>query len=105
MAVFIYQFAILVTALGQYLYFALLDNGTLREQILTTLDTPEYRELLARMTGTADTESIVRSTAEMMQSPTQMTAQLMWMNVLLALLLSLPTALIGITGKRAIHNS
>ena len=46
MAIFIYLFAIIVTALGQYLYFALLDNGTLREQILTMLETPEYQKLL-----------------------------------------------------------
>lgn len=100
MAIFIYLFAIIVTALGQYLYFALLDNGTLREQILTMLETPEYQKLLAQLTGTTDTDEILRSTADLMQSPTQMTVQLMWMNVLLALLLSVPTVLIGITGER-----
>lgn len=99
MAILTYLFAILVVAVVQYIYFRFLDEGRMVAQVEQLLTLPEYHKMLVQMAGTEDIESHLTSTLDMMRNPTQMTIQLLSTNLFLSLLLTIPTALIAITGN------
>ena len=98
MALLTYLFAILIVGIVQYAYFRFLDGGRMAAQVEQLIALPEYHQLLVQMSGTEDIESLLTSTLDIMRQPTQMTVQLVWTNLLLSLLLTIPTALIAITG-------
>ncbi|MBR1789449.1 MAG: DUF4199 domain-containing protein [Bacteroidaceae bacterium] len=98
MALLTYLFAILVVGIVQYTYFRYLDSGRMVAQVEQLIVLPEYHQLLVQMSGTEDVDSLITSTLDIMRQPTQMTIQLVWTNLLLSLLLTIPTALIAITG-------
>ena len=100
MALLTYLFAILIVAIVQYAYFRYLDGGRMAAQVEQLIALPEYHRLLARMAGSEDIDSLLTSTLDLMRHPTQMTIQLVWTNLLLSLLLTIPTALIAVTGTQ-----
>ncbi len=102
MTVSMFFFAILFTALIQYIYFAYLDHGQLAKQIETIIEMPEYRKLLQQMAGNSqDIDTMISSALEVIQNPTRATMQLMWMNLFVSLFATPFVALIAIIGKPA----
>lgn len=95
MSILIFFYAILLTALVQYFYFAVLDHGRLAEQIHQMVSIPEYRALLESLAGGTDAEAQIKMVTTVMSSPAQATLQLLWMNCMMALLATLPVAFIG----------
>lgn len=99
MAMLTYFYAILLTALTQYIYFAFLDHGMLLGQLQKFVEMPEYRQLLQHMAGEEDIDTMIQTTLGVLGKPAQATMQFMWVNCFASLLFTIPTALIGITGK------
>jgi hypothetical protein len=64
------------------------------------LETPEYQQMLQRLSGQSDVKDIMESAMSMLYNPIQMTIQLTWMNLILSIILTPLTALIGITGGK-----
>ena len=100
MAVLTYAFAILLTAIVQYLYFAYLDQGRLLARLDYLLTLPEYRQLLTQLAPEGNVEGLLQAMASVMRNPAVMTFQLMWFNLLLSLFVLLPTAWIAMSGNR-----
>ena len=105
MAVMIYFYAILLTAVVQYFYFSVLDRGILQQQIQQIASMPEYKKLLQQMAGEADIEQMIQNVSTLFAYPAKATMQLMWMNCFVVFFLTIPTALIGITGNTKKNNS
>lgn len=95
-----YGYAMLITALVQYLYFRFLDHGHMFNFMVQVLAQPEYSEMLVQASHGMSVKDIEKMMAETMLSPTNMTLTLMWYNVVLGLILSIPTALIAMRGKK-----
>ncbi len=95
MAFLTYVFAIMVTAVVQYIYFRFMDDGQLAGQVQQIIQMPEYRQWLQQMAGEEDVDKLLHESLQFMYNPERMTLQLVWMNLLLALLLMVPTALLG----------
>lgn len=104
MALLTYLFAILLTALVQYVYFAYFDQGRLMTQIDHLLSMPEYRQWLEQFAQGGDIDSLLDGVLQTMRNPVSMTFQLMWLNCLLALLAIVPTALIAMGGKQEVES-
>lgn len=99
MSILTYFFATLIVAVVQFVYFRYLDHGQVAEQMQTLLEMPEYQQMLQHIAGQSDIKEIMDGAMSLMHNPIQMTVQLMWMNIILSLLLTIPTALIAITGR------
>ena len=95
MALLTYVFAIMVTAVVQYVYFRFLDAGHLAEQVKQIVQMPEYHQWLQQLAGAEDVDKLISQAMQFMYNPVRMTMQLIWMNLLLAMLLLVPTALMG----------
>ncbi len=100
MSILTYFFASLITAAVQFIYFRFLDHGQVYDQMQQLLEMPEYLAMLQRLAGESDVKEIVSNALNLLLNPAQMTMQLMWMNLILSLILTIPTALIGITGRK-----
>jgi len=100
MSIVIYFYAILLTALVQYAYFAWMDNGQLMMQMQKLLEMPEYRKMLEQMAGGENIEALEETALGIFQSPSRTTMQFMWMNCIISLIMTPLTALIGVTGGR-----
>lgn len=100
MALAIYGFAILLTAAVQFVYFRFLDHGQLAMQIHQLLDVPEYRVWLAQVAQGEDVDELLKTLLMHFANPARATLQLVWMDCMVALMLVLPTALIGILSKK-----
>jgi ABC-type sugar transport system permease subunit len=92
-------FASLLTAVVQYLYLAFLDHGRLFMQVEQMLSMPEYEQWLKQMAGGADIEEVKKAALGLLSNPAKMTLQLLWSDTLLSLILSIPIALLSMTGK------
>ena len=91
-----------VDALGHVnnsVYFQFFDQGRLTTQVQTLLEMPEYRAWISQMTQGEDADEMVNTMLGMFASPARATMQMMWMNCIVALLLMLPTALLGMAGN------
>ena len=95
-----YFFASLITAVVQFIYFRYLDHGQVAEQMTNLLESPEYQQMLQRLSGQSDVKDIMESATSLLYNPIQMTIQLTWMNLILSIILTPLTALIGITGGK-----
>ena len=95
MAMLTYVFAIMVVAVVQYVYFRFLDGGRLGEQVLQVLQMPEYRQWMQQMVPGQDLDELMDQMIRMTHQPERITLQLMWMNLVFALMLLVPTALMG----------
>ena len=95
MALLTYAFAIMVTAVVQYIYFRYLDAGRLANQVEQIIQMPEYRQWMEQLTVGQDLDEVVDQLLQMTRNPERMTMQLIWMNLIFALLLTVPTALMG----------
>lgn len=100
----IYFYAILLTAAVQYTYFAFLDHGRLAMQMEQLLAIPEYHQMLEQMFDSEDTQTIVQQVLTVFRIPAKATMQMLWMNTLLAFILTIPTTLLGLIGKKTMHN-
>ena len=99
LAIMTYLFAILLTAAVQFVYFQFFDQGRLTTQVQTLLEMPEYRAWISQMTQGEDADEMVNTMLGMFASPARATMQMMWMNCIVALMLMLPTALLGMAGN------
>ena len=95
MAMLIYVFAIMVVAVVQYIYFRYLDAGRLANQVEQIMQMPEYRQWMEQFTAGQDVDEMVGQVMRMTRNPERITLQLVWMNLIFALLLMVPTALMG----------
>ena len=93
-------FASLLTAVVQYLYLAFLDNGRLVSQVEQMLAMPEYEKWLGQMAGGMDVEEVKTAALGLLSNPAKTTLQLLWSDCLLSLILSIPIALLSMTGKK-----
>lgn len=100
MAMVMFFYAILLTAMIQYIYFAFLDGGRLGEQMQTIFSLPEYRHLLEQMANGRDTDELQEEVLGIFDSPRNATLQLIWMDIFTAFIFTPVVALIGITGKK-----
>lgn len=99
MTVMIYFYAILFTAVVQYIYFAFLDKGQLQAQMHQILSIPQYHQMLEQIAGEEDIDAMVQNALNVFATPAKATMQLMWINCIVSLFLAVPTALAGITGE------
>ena len=99
MALLTYLFACLLTALVQYFYFAFFDGGRLAAQVEQLLTLPEYRQWLAQFAPGGDVDALLKEVGRTMGNPAAITFQLMWLNLLVSLVVTLPTAWIARYGK------
>ena len=95
MAIQIYFFAILLTAVVQFVYFQFLDGGRMAEQMRQMFENKEYRNMVEQMATDIDTDTMIAQTLATLSHPVSATMQLMWMNCLAGLLLTIPTAWLG----------
>ncbi len=87
-----YIFATLLTAVVQYIYFRFIDNGMLLQQTEEVMHLPQYEQLFEGFD-----EKAVQQALSTFTSPTQLTFRFFSLNILLGLVLSIPTMLIGNT--------
>lgn len=104
MSLYIYGCAVLITAACQFLYFRFFDNGHLSNILFELFQSPDYTKMLEQMNPDSDVKTLKKSLEELILSPKRMTLQLMWMNIILSLILSIPTAIIGIVGQNRNNN-
>lgn len=95
MAMLTYVFAIMVVAVVQYIYFRYLDAGRLANQVEHIIQMPEYRQWMEQLTTGQDVDEVVGQIMQLTRNPERITMQLIWMNLIFALLLMVPTALMG----------
>ncbi len=88
-----YLFATMLTAVVQYVYFRYFDGGMLVRQMEQVMQMPQYKQLFAGVDEGALQQALVS-----LNSPTQLTVRFFSMNILLGLVLSIPTLLIAGTG-------
>lgn len=98
MAIVLYLCATLLTAVVQYIYFRYVDHGTLAQTYEQMLTAPEYQEMLRKMLPQGEGNSnMIEDIINLLYTitPIQMTFQLLFYNLFLSLVLSLPTAFLG----------
>lgn len=94
----VYLYAILLTGAVQYIYFTFFDKGRLAGALEAMFNQDAYKQMLQSMLNGQDTTEALRLVTEALLSPTGATIQMMWMNIMIALFLLIPTALIAISG-------
>lgn len=102
MAYLIYMYAVLLTALGQFIYFRFIDNGFMAMQFENLLTRPGMEETMQALSPDGGIQQMVGDTILMLQtmSAADFTVNLLFSNILLALVGSVLAAWIGCTGKK-----
>lgn len=102
MAYLIYMYAVLLTALGQFIYFRFIDNGFMAMQFENLLTRPGMEETMQILSPDGGIQQMVSDTMLMLQtmSAADFTVNLLFSNILLALVGSVLAAWIGCTGKK-----
>lgn len=102
MAWLLFLCAAMITTAAQYIYFAYLDGGLLARAYSELLTSPEYRPLLQQMLPGQDIDALATDMTAMLAqtTPSQLTMQLAFMNVLLATILAIPTALFSFKSEK-----
>ncbi len=107
-----YLYATVILAGVAYIYFSMFDHGSFAEANIARLHSEEMRQLLntpqlkaqldetLAATGFSNIDDLLRSV-----TPLMITANIIDINLILALLLSFPTALIARTRKNNIQNT
>ena len=85
--------AALITAAAQYVYFAYLDGGQLARSYGEVLTNPDYQPMLEKLLPGQDLNAMANEFTLMISntSPSQMTMQLLFWNVLIATVFAIPT--------------
>lgn len=97
MSLQVYFFAILLTAIVQFVYFQFFDNGHLADQMSVLIDNKDYRRWMNQIAADMDVDTMMKQTLATLRNPVRATIQLMWMNCIVGLMLTLPTALFCIS--------
>jgi len=105
MAIQIFLYATLLTAVVQYAYFAFLDHGRLASEMGELFSLPEYKKILAGIVEGGDAEAMLEEVTRLLRNPAQTTFQLMIMNITFLLPVSIPTAIIATWGKTKKENA
>lgn len=102
MAYLIYMYAILLTALGQFIYFRFIDNGFMARQIENMITRPEMAEALQIMSPDGSIQQMLDNTLMQLQtmSAADFTLNLLFSNILIGIVGSVLAAWIGCTGKK-----
>ncbi len=87
--------AAMITTLGQYVYFAYLDDGALVRAYTDLIAQPQAHDMLQSMLPGQDVDAIVSEALATFSatSPAQLSAQFLMWNALLATITALPVAL------------
>lgn len=106
-SILLYFYASLILAIFAFVYFNWFDHGVFAQNYIVALNSPEVREVMEQgnfnlMLGSASSQSGLETVEELVRSvtPVDMAAGLFNMNILIGLLLALPTAAFGCTRKR-----
>ena len=98
MSFYTFVYSTLITIAVQYIYLRWGDGGMLASQMQQVINTPEYQKMIFNGNEANKTE-IESQLMELVSSAKNMTIMLLWYNLFLSLILSLPTTLIAILGK------
>ncbi len=90
-----YLFATMLVAVVQLVYFRYFDGGRLMMQMEQVMQMPQYKQLFSGVDEKAMQEALAT-----LNSPTQLTVRFFSMNILLGLVLSIPTMLIAGMGLK-----
>lgn len=106
MAYLVYMYAVLLTALGQFIYFRFIDNGFMATQFENQITRPEMEETLQLLSPDGSMQQMIADTIQMLQtmSAADFTINLLFSNILLGLIGSVLAAWIGCTGKKKPEN-
>ena len=92
-----YLYATLLMAVAQYIYFRYIDGGYLAQTYTQLLQEPQAMTMLQAMWPEQEPQEIVQTCIDLLQTltPSTLTMQFLMYNLMLALILSWPTALIS----------
>lgn len=94
-----YFYASLIMALAQLAYFALIDDGFLFSRYTAIMNTPEYRQALELAYGMKPTDMAVVMDNLARLRPIDIALQFLSVDIILGLIISLPTAMVMKRGK------
>lgn len=102
MALYIFFYASLLMAVGQYVYFRWLDHGFLVNTYIEMLGRPEAQAMLQNMLVGESVEEAREEVERVLAAltPIEMTWQFLLYNLVLSFFLSFPAAAIGLIGRR-----
>lgn len=107
MSILIYMYASLLMAVAQFIYFRYIDNGLLVNTYASIMQQPEAVAMMQQMMPGEDVTAAGQKVIELLQSisPIQLTFQFLTYNLFMGALISIPTAFIGVRGKKHITHS
>lgn len=94
MSTFIYMYAALLMAAAQFIYFRFIDNGFLINTYMETIQKPEAITMMQNMMPGEDIKAITEQAIDLLRNitPIQLTFEFLIYNLLLGIILSIPTA-------------
>ena len=103
----IFMYASLLMAIAQFVYFRFIDDGLLIRTYTEVMQQPEAAAMMQSMMPGEDVTAVVADvTAQLQQiTPIQLTFEFLVYNLLLGFILSIPTAWIGIFGRKSDANT
>ncbi len=102
MSILIYMYASLLMAVAHFIYFRYIDNGLLVDTYASILQQPEAVAMLQSMMPGEDTARASAEVVDLLRSitPIQFTFEFLIYNLILGFILGIPTAWIGLGGKK-----
>lgn len=102
MATQIFMYASLLMAAAQFIYFRYIDNGLLVDTYASIMQQPEAMAMLQSMMPGEDTARASTEVVDLLRSitPIQFTFEFLIYNLILGFILGIPTAWIGLGGKK-----
>ncbi len=99
-----YGGAAMVCTLVQYVYFAFLDSGRVVMAYSELVAMPEGHAMLERLLPGQDVDALVGQALDAFAAtpPSQIALQLLLLNLIMATVLALPTALIAMAGRKKV---
>jgi len=95
-----YFYAALIMALAQFAYFALIDDGFLFSRYSEIMNTPEYSQLLEMAYGMKPSDMKVVMDNLSMLRPIDIALQFLTFDIIVGIVISLPTAMVMRRVKR-----
>lgn len=107
MGILIYMYAALLMAVAQFVYFRYIDNGLMVSTYSTVMQQPEAIAMMQSMLPGEDVSQTTTEIVELLQSitPIQFTFEFLIYNLILGFILAIPTAWIGLSGKKPLNHN
>lgn len=102
MGILTYMYAALLMAVAQFIYFRYIDQGLLVDTYTAVMQQPEAIAMMQSMMPGEDVAQTTAEVTELLQSitPIQFTFEFLIYNLILGFILAIPTAWIGLGGKK-----